>query len=311
VSGRINPDGKLSRMGRCALTYARYGFAIFPQRQDKVALVKWGELAGPPSHETVAEWWRRWPEANIACSCGPSGLVVVDCDGELGRAGMVALAEAFGDWPATLRQASARGEHLLYRCPDPPPGGRSGLIAAGVDVKGRGGCFTLAPSLHASGVRYEWLTEGPLADAPAWLTLRLERAEAARREMRTSRAPRLEPRVGGQGATRYGEAALRGILGRLSAATHPGRRDALNVASLLVGHLVAGGEIGEALAERELLEAGAAIFAQGPPPEAGEVWRTVRDGLADGQRDPRGAPGERTRVAAPQRPKAPPRPRYG
>lgn len=297
-----NGNGRLGRMGRCALTYARHGWAVFPQGVDKVPMIRWGELAGPPEHETIARWWRRWPEANIACACGPSGLLVVDADGEAGIAGLEALAAAHGPWPATLcARSGGGGVHLLYRAPsDPVRGGKSGALLRGIDVKAAGGCFTLAPSLHRSGERYVWLEgEQALARAPEWLVARLRELERRRAELppgAPAPRPRLELHAGG---TRYGLAALRGILERLAGASHPGRRDALNVAALLCGHLVAGGELELSRAELELLEVGHEVFAAGPPPEPQEVARTVRDGLADGMRDPRAAPASSARVGGP------------
>lgn len=291
-------NGRLGRMGRCALTYARHGWVVYPQDQDKRAFVRWGELEQPPDHETVARWWRRWPEANIACVCGPSGLVVVDADGELGEAGLEALGQFYGAWPDTLEVQTGRGRHLYFRAPEGfrASGGRPGELVAGVDVRAGRLSATLPPSLHRSGARYEWREGGAgMAPAPAWLVERL----AARARPRPAPAPARPLRTPGADGTPYGLAALRGILERLAAASHPGRRDALNVAALHVGHLVAGGELSAARAEQELLEVGALIFGHGPPPEAQEVERTVREGLADGMRDPRSAPQQEARVAGP------------
>jgi hypothetical protein len=49
-----------------------------------------------------------------------------------------------------------------------------------VDIKGEGGYVVAAPSLHASGNRYEWGIEGEAPDAPRWLLSLLSTPEPAK-----------------------------------------------------------------------------------------------------------------------------------
>jgi hypothetical protein len=77
----------------------------------------------------------------------------------------------------------------------------------------------------------------------------------------------------------YGTAALRGEAGRVAAARPGGRRQALNVAALKLGRLVAAGQLEEARVWAELAAA-ARTIGRG---EA-EIAKTVRRALADARR---------------------------
>ncbi|MBM4362782.1 MAG: bifunctional DNA primase/polymerase, partial [Deltaproteobacteria bacterium] len=65
-----------------ALNYAERGFHVFPLRpRDKVPLSgSRGELDATTDAATIAEWWRRCPDANVAIVPGASGLFVLDVD---------------------------------------------------------------------------------------------------------------------------------------------------------------------------------------------------------------------------------------
>src|SRR5215468_4020275 len=81
-----------------ALTYARYGWAVFPVYEvihrdecacGKVACKDAGKhprtrngLKDATTDEaTIQGWWQRWPDANVAVACGAeSGLIVLDVD---------------------------------------------------------------------------------------------------------------------------------------------------------------------------------------------------------------------------------------
>lgn len=112
-----------------------------------------------------------WPTANIGAVV-PDGFIVVDVD-------VADPATVFrGDeLPATAMAKTGRGLHLIYRTATPirPKVG----VREHVDLRGPGSYIVVPPSLHSSGVRYEWvssLDEG-IADAPAWIA----EAERSRR----------------------------------------------------------------------------------------------------------------------------------
>jgi|GEM_PF-554907 len=118
--------------------------------------------------DQIRRWWGMWPGANIGAVV-PDDYVVVDVD-------VADLASAFAadELPHTATSRTGRGWHYVYRAQVPlrPKVG----VREHVDLRGPGSYVVVPPSLHASGVRYEWVvpTEDGIADAPAWV------ADAAR-----------------------------------------------------------------------------------------------------------------------------------
>ena len=124
----------------------------------------------------IRGWWTKWPNANIGIATGPgSGIFVLDVDGEEGQMSLKALEGL----PPTLRVLSGRigpdkernSFHLYFHHPTGVDlNNRPGFLGAGLDVRGLGVYVVAPPSLHSSGLRYEWANEDtPIADAPPWL----------------------------------------------------------------------------------------------------------------------------------------------
>ena len=118
--------------------------------------------------DQIRKWWGMWPTANIGAVV-PDGFIVVDVD-------VADLATVFrsDELPSTATSRTGRGRHLIYRTTTPirPKVG----VREHVDLRGPGSYIVVPPSLHVSGVRYEWVVpiEDGIADAPAWI------ADAAR-----------------------------------------------------------------------------------------------------------------------------------
>lgn len=152
-----------------------------------------------PTEAEARAWWGAEPsqpgdgrppasrESGIGMACGHlSGIVVVDCDPRNG--GDPLLLPASG-----LRARSGGGgEHAFFRLDRERPL-KSGKhpTAAGIDVLAKGRMVVLPPSLHPSGGRYEWISDGRAGDQP-------ELGERPPREPR-------EPRRGPGGETPAGE----------------------------------------------------------------------------------------------------------
>jgi hypothetical protein len=122
---------------------------------------------------TVRAWdWKRASGIGWAI---PPGLIVVDVDSRYG--GVASLAElehAHGALPGTLEAVTGGGGlHVLLRMPAGVEARQSaGAIAPGVDVRvGGKGFVVVAPSMHASGLRYGWQARNSVAIAlaPSWL----------------------------------------------------------------------------------------------------------------------------------------------
>lgn len=107
---------------------------------------------------TVAEWWRRWPNANVGIAAGKSGLLDLDLDTykeDYSGADLLTLA----DEQTVTNLSGGGGAHLIYQMPeDAFYTNARGKLPSGIDIRGCGGQFVAPPSLHPSGRRYQWET---------------------------------------------------------------------------------------------------------------------------------------------------------
>lgn len=133
--------------------------------------------------DIVREWFARWPGANIGIATGAiSGIVVLDVDGPEGEKAVDGLG-----WNApTPTSLTGKGRHLLFRHPGNPIQNTVRLREE-LDVRGDGGYIVAPPSVHRSGIRYQWdeatnlgfdLDPAPLPDS-----LRIELLAANRRSV--------------------------------------------------------------------------------------------------------------------------------
>jgi putative DNA primase/helicase len=159
-------------MRAAALALAERGWRVLPcEERGKRPLTLRGSHDGTSDLSRVSEWWRRWPGANIGLATG-ADYFVVDTDGLLGAAWLEGV-----ELPDTLTARTARGRHLFFRCPDGVTVLNSASkISLNVDIRGDGGLVVASPSIHPTGVRYEWLdvhddapSPGLMALAPGWL----------------------------------------------------------------------------------------------------------------------------------------------
>lgn len=100
-----------------------------------------------------------------------SGLVALDVDPRSGGdASLCELIEAHGELPNTLEAITGGGgSHLFFAHPGVSFKNSASVLGEGLDVKTDGGYVVAAPSLHASGKRYEWRTRRSPASMPGWL----------------------------------------------------------------------------------------------------------------------------------------------
>jgi len=161
---------------KTALAYLAQGWSVIPCKpKEKVALVKWQDFQKrKPTRDEIRQWWKQWPDANVAVITGKiSGLVVVDVDTYRG-------ASEDGLPPTDARARTARGGlHLFYRY---PPGTKNVAnrvnAQPGIDVRGDGGYVVVAPSVVGDG-RYVWEGGPALGLAPSWVIEGKPEAEEA------------------------------------------------------------------------------------------------------------------------------------
>jgi len=144
----------------------------------KHPLVKHGKDDATTDADTIRQWWRRWPKANIGVATG-NGLLVVDIDPRNG--GDESLRD-LGELPDTVTALTGGGgQHLLFGVSQDCQS-KAGALGPGLDVKCAGAYVVAPPSKHVSGRRYEWESgrapdEIALAPLPDAIAVRLKKNE--------------------------------------------------------------------------------------------------------------------------------------
>ncbi len=162
-------------MIQAALGLAAKGKAIFPvAAKGKTPLTAHGCKDATVDPAIVAEWWMRWPAANIGLATGAaSHLFVLDIDGEEGEASLAKLEKDNHPLPSTVESITGGGgRHIFFRWPEGGGIGNSASrLGKGLDVRGEGGYVVVPPSIHPSGRKYSWSIDSLLeaVPAPGWL----------------------------------------------------------------------------------------------------------------------------------------------
>lgn len=198
----VVPIGQPRPMLDFALAYAAIGWAVFPvhwveqavdrstgeisnqcscksslcKRAGKHPLTMRGFQDATTDPETIREWWRKWPTANIGVATGAT-CWVLDVDFRSDKNGHLtieALEREHGLLPDTqIARSQSGGRHYFFA-------GAEGVhcskekLGAGVDVRGTGGYIIVEPSRIDGTYAFEdWDVlsgEHPnLTPAPAWL----------------------------------------------------------------------------------------------------------------------------------------------
>jgi hypothetical protein len=247
------------------------------ERGGKRPLGGLGLRSATQDRDTVASWWRGWPTANVGMRC--DGLLVLDVDGAAGEQSLAELEERYGPLPASRVVLTGKGEHRYFRCSTSAGNSTRGLgRPSGLDLRGGARGYVCAPpSRHASGRRYEWANEDPIAELPAnWLSPLTAARDGFEQPCAQNRLERPSTETG------YGRRALESELERLLQAQPGERNEALNRSVFRLAQLVAGGHLTEARVESS---ARLAAFMLGL--EAVETAATIRSALAGGRRCPR------------------------
>lgn len=188
----------------------------------------------------ITRWWDGNPHDNVAVWTGASGVVVFDIDGpaahrtygellcELGAPGPPWCSD--GAAVTTGREA---GLHLHFAAPaDVALSTGSPWADRGIDIRAGGSYVLVPPSLHASGRRYRWLVPVPGVGlpelAPPWVAALVAHQTPPERPPAPTWA---SPVLDGVHATRYGRAALVGLLDDLSR-TGEGARNTATYAAM-------------------------------------------------------------------------------
>lgn len=148
-----------------------------PGKHPLADLVPNGVLNASADLQQITQWWALWPDANIGIATGEtSGVIVLDVDaGKGGMDSLTNLEARNGNIPDTwVANTGGGGMHVYFQYVPGIPN-RAGIVP-GIDVRSDRGYVVAPPSLHKSGLRYEWHdTMKPSASfqrpavAPEWL----------------------------------------------------------------------------------------------------------------------------------------------
>jgi hypothetical protein len=246
------------------------------------------ECSSPAKHPTTRQgildasteerlariWWERHPGRGVALATGePSGVWVLDLDGEEGKRTFLALQEDHPPLPRTpASRTGGGGFHLFFRMPgDRDVRNSAGKLGHGIDVRGTGGYVLLPPSGHVSGRRYQWVAgrspdDLQVALAPIWL---LDLMAPPMVEMTAPAPPPM------QMGRRYVQRAIEDECMALASTPEGSRNERLNRAAFALARFVGTGEADAASVARALAYAAAQAGL-----EAREIARTLESAFS-------------------------------
>ena len=167
----------MSAILNAALEYAEHGFSVFPvRRSDKAPLTQHGLKDASKDPEQIRQWWKMFPDANVAIALGkPSGDVfALDIDVKADKRGdeLIRMWQAIhGDFPNTVTAVTGSGGmHLYFRLPGIEQYKNKVEAIEGVDIRGDGAYTVAPPSIYEDGRIYSWengisIIDDEIADA--------------------------------------------------------------------------------------------------------------------------------------------------
>ena len=150
---------------------ARRGWCVVPCNGKKPFVKGWRKRATCDVSQLYT-WAAQFVHCNWAAITGPeSGFFVLDCDGAAGLDWLKSRVDAGNELPETWSTRTARGLHLYFAWPTGLEIRNSASkLAAGIDIRGAGGCVILPPSVHPDGPQYAVVDDScPVSPAPPWL----------------------------------------------------------------------------------------------------------------------------------------------
>ena len=158
----------MSDLLNSALRYAAEGYPVLPCKPGtKHPLTKRGFHDASTNPVQIREWWSKHPDANIAVVPGEGQSVVVDIDGEVGRASLDTLSLP-DPGRIVLSPGKGGGYHYWYKLPS-----GHGVVAnsrpwPGIDIRGHNGYVMVPPSVHPdTGTTYTYAKDDELTELPS------------------------------------------------------------------------------------------------------------------------------------------------
>lgn len=160
-----SPEDEAS-LHAAAQAYAAAGWPVLPLKpRAKTPLTTHGLHDASTDADEIADWWNRWPAANIGLRTGIA-FDVLDIDGDAGLASVASIAPGYKH--AGPVSGTGRGHHLLFAVTLAKNGAN---LLPKLDFRGNGGYIVAPPSIHPDGHTYQWLRSPalPFPEAPDWL----------------------------------------------------------------------------------------------------------------------------------------------
>ncbi|WP_237061812.1 DUF3987 domain-containing protein [Microbulbifer zhoushanensis] len=285
-----------------ALNYAALGFPVLPlhsiksdgnctcnkapchSKPGKHPLTKNGIKDATTDPEKIRSWWYARPEANIGLL--PDALIV-DVDDPTGFHKL--LEKHSANMPDCPTAKTGKGFHLYFANPQGERIKAATAVCGCFDIRGNTACVVAPPSLHVSGVEYEWINPltSQLPEPPEWLLDEIALHRDRRRNLSTPYISDLPSRKPvGAGTTSYGRTVLQNAHLAVLSAEEGTRNDTLNLEAYKIGGFIAGGEIDEQDGINALSAA-----AAGAGLGADEAKKTLEGAVVEGRKRPLSAKG--------------------
>lgn len=152
-------------------TYVDRGWSVLPVRPEEKRpfMTNWLQYThSRASKETITSWFTNLSGAGVGIVTGRvSNVIVLDVESTC----PYPIEDILKKYPTQLiSRSGSGGYHLFYQYPTNVPKVANRVrIFDGADLRADGGFIVLPPTIHSSGKRYEWVSEGVPGRFPAAL----------------------------------------------------------------------------------------------------------------------------------------------
>lgn len=253
---------------------------------SKKPCVKWKPYQTErPTPEIIEQWWSKFPAANVGLITGElAGCFVVETDSPEASAWL--LDQNLPPGPVAESSQEFK-RHYYFRHPGFRVANSQSQIAPNIDVRGDGGYVVVPPSVHHTGVIYQWIVspeDVELPDAPGWLLDAIvQRSEPPANAQRPSPIRPDDPTLSRW--QKYARRALENEVRNVATAPDGKKHEIVRNSSISMGTLVPHGIISAAEIKEFLFSAIA-----GRAKDKANAAQTIEDGIAYGIKYPRDLP---------------------
>lgn len=157
-----------------ALGLAARGLRVFPLiANGKLPSFAGWKDAATTDPATIRQWFEA-TDRNIGILCDGVAAIDLDCKG--GKDGVAAWTALGGGLDTLQFRTASGGRHLLYRDPGGIVNNTAGKLGDGIDTRGQGGGYIVAPGSTINGNAYSIVEDRPIALLPGWLGARFAAA---------------------------------------------------------------------------------------------------------------------------------------